>query len=488
MFETPKYLGSLPRLATGVRLPEVLLNGIFNALKKSNSVATLMLSFGRETAPKYVINAPPGKYDITMGHAGISIQDFINLSTEAAREKQVIIEIEADHLMIRASPPIETILRLYEDTKNYRENIIIEEKELEKSISYAKDMVDEAIATSYIHSFTIDVIDLINQCVDNWSSEKIEKEFNKVFNDHEKKRLYNEYLKKSFNLNGKIYEMSRLNLMTFALKHYNSLPIFKRMYDYIKNKMGDKPFGIEMALDETKRETDPLELFYVLKEIKSLGCHIDFVAPNIGFKKRLDFDEDLKILGKRIKELSIISKILNSNLSFHSGSGSNPYTGKGPGVYETILKNINGSLKYKVSGVYLELILSILHSFPEGSPERKLYEQIFDEVYDFLIKYVEENPHFKTLKKLLEKYEENVHKGLIKKRDPRTTFFRFYSLLALNMRDNFGKRYFREKIIELYESNENFRSYVDKEVEKITLNMINGLKLVNNIKYLRLPT
>ncbi|RLE96617.1 MAG: hypothetical protein DRJ96_06095, partial [Thermoprotei archaeon] len=101
--ETPMYLGPLPHPAVGIRIPEVLLEGILEAYKLRNTAGGLMLSYGRETAPEWVIDAPPGEYEITMGHTGTSIRRYLTLGAEAARRKGVIVEMEADHLTITTS-------------------------------------------------------------------------------------------------------------------------------------------------------------------------------------------------------------------------------------------------------------------------------------------------------------------------------------------------------------------------------------------------
>jgi len=99
----PTYLGSLARPAVGIRIPEILLNGILEACKKRNVAIGFSLSFGRETAPEYVINAAPGKYPIVMGHTGTSITKYALMAAQAAREKGVPVEIEAGHVMIAGS-------------------------------------------------------------------------------------------------------------------------------------------------------------------------------------------------------------------------------------------------------------------------------------------------------------------------------------------------------------------------------------------------
>ncbi|MEM4412334.1 MAG: hypothetical protein QXO66_05750, partial [Thermofilum sp.] len=82
--ETPRYLGPIHHPALGVRIPEVLLEGVFRALSRTATAAGIMLSYHRETAPEYVINAPPGVYEVTRGHTGTSIRSYILSAVEKA--------------------------------------------------------------------------------------------------------------------------------------------------------------------------------------------------------------------------------------------------------------------------------------------------------------------------------------------------------------------------------------------------------------------
>jgi hypothetical protein len=478
----PRYLGVIHHPAIGIRIPEIFLTGILKAFKKKNVAGGLMLSFGRETATEEVINAPPGKYEITRGHTGTSIKKYITMSAEASFKEGVIIEIEADHIMIIGSTikAVKRIAGIHEEAK-------INIEELNESIKYAKAEIDEAISTSFINSFTIDTCDLFNLEVDKWNEEKIKEEFEKFFQENERKTLLNRYIGKIFKFNTAIgknitYEFNEIELMRFALKFKDSLRISKEIYDYIKEKM-NKPFGFEIAFDETIEETNDKEMLFYLNEWKNLGMHVDYIAPNIGFKKRMDFRGDLRKLEEKVSKLAAIAKSFGALLSIHSGSGTSPYSGKGPGTYKALLKATGGELKYKISGVYYELLMEILSSFPPRSEERKLYNKIFDEVYEFLNKQIAENGPLASplLKKQIERYKKEVKKGIRKRRDPRATFFRFYSYLALNFRDKNGKRYFRDKIVFLYNKNKKLHEIIDKEVEKLTIRLINGLNFANNI-------
>ena len=481
----PKYLGVIPHPSLGIRVPEILLKGILEALKSSDTVGGLMLSFGRETAPEYVINAPPGRYEISMGHTGTSIKKYITMAAEASEREGVTIEIEGDHLTVTGSSA-KAVKRI--------SGVKVEEglsrEELESSLKYIKSEIDEAVSTGKINAFTIDTCELIRHDVDGLRGEDLKELFEMEFPGEDGRDMLYRYLHRSFNFKGPTGKrlsltFSEEEVMRLALKFKDSIEVGLRIYRYLREKLKD-PFGLEIALDETSELTRPKELLFYLNEWMRRGGHVDFVAPNIGFKKREDFKGDLSSLEERVEELHAIASSNGVLLSIHSGSGSTPYSGKGPGTYEALLKATSGLIKYKISGVYMELVFSLMASSPKGSRPRRLYEEIFDRVHEYLVRECERGGPLSSplLKEQLRAYEEEVRKGVREERDPRSDFFRYYSFIALNLRDGEERR-LRASLVELYEEDEEFRGKVDKEVKELTLRLINGLGFSGNVKYLR---
>ncbi len=481
---TPRYLGPLPHPATGIRIPEVLLEGILEALKDRSTAGGLMLSYGRETAPEWVINAPPGKYEITMGHTGTSIRKYLTMGAEAARKKGVIVEMEADHLTITTSSA-----RAVKRISGYKEEVVLSDEEVKAALDYIKSEVDEAVSTGFINFFTIDTCELIDTRPERLSGTELEKAFYDTFGKSLGDALLSRYVGKDFVFVGETgryfrIPMSRQRVMQLALKFKRSLDVTEEIVELLKEKV-QPPFGIEIAFDETPYITREEELLFYLSELWHRGIRADFIAPNVGFEKKQDYTGDLAELERRVERLAAISRTFGCLLCFHSGSGSNPWSGKGPGTYEALLRATGGLLKYKISGIYFELLMEILASYPSGSRQRDLYERIYREVYEYTKREVEEKGPLDSpaLRQQLKEYEERV-----KPRDPydpRASLFRYYSFLALNLRDKAGRRYFREEIVELYESDPELKARVDKEVKELTLRLIDGLKFANNIEKLK---
>lgn len=482
--ETPRYLGPLPHPATGIRIPEVFLEGILEALKLRNTAGGLMLSYGRETAPEWVINAPPGKYEITMGHTGTPIRKYLTLGAEAARKKGVVVEMEADHLTITTSSA-----RAVKRISGYKEEVVLSEEEVKAAIDYIRSEVDEAVSTGYINFFTIDTCELIDPRYERLSGTDLERAFYEEYGKNEGDRLLSRYEGRDFVFVGETgryfkVPMPRERVMQLALKFKRSLEATEEIVRCIRSR-ASSPFGIEIAFDETPYITREDELLFYLAELWERGLRPDFIAPNVGFEKKQDYRGDLGELERRVERLAAIARSYGSLLCFHSGSGSTPWSGKGPGTYEALLTATGGLLKYKISGIYYELLMEIMASYPKGSRQRDLYERIYGEVYEYVKREVEEEGPLDSpaLRAQLKEYEE-----VVRKKDPynpRASLFRYYSFLALNFRDKAGRRYFREEIVELYNTDNEFKSKVDEEVMRLTLRLIDGLRFEKNLEKLK---
>ena len=479
----PTCLGVVKHPAIGIRMPELFLPGIIAAYKARNTAGDLMLSFGRETAPEKVIRAKPGVWEITRGHTGTSIKKYMTLGAKAATRAGVTVEIEADHLIVIGSATA-AVQRI----AGYHAESHISPEELQKSLEYNMMAVDEAAATGVVGCFTTDTSDLFWLEADRLTPAQVRRRFAERFRPEQAKKLLRRYgRKRTFKApGGKIVNItiSKLQAMRLALKFQDSLRINAQIYRYCKRKLRRKPFAFEISLDETADMTSPRETYFYLNEWRAMGLPCQYFAPNIGFGKRADFRGDMAALEHRTRQHHAIAQgVSRALLSIHSGSGTTPYSGKGRGTYEALLAATGGDLKYKISGVYFELLLEMLAALPPRSEGRKLYNRIFDAVLKLLKAEVRKGGPLAQplLVQQLKKYDRQIEKDPKKKRDPRADFFRFNSYLALNMRDDAGKRYFRDALVSYIRENDDFRAELDQEVEALTLRLIDGLGFAGNL-------
>ncbi|MBS7641938.1 MAG: tagaturonate epimerase family protein [Candidatus Bathyarchaeia archaeon] len=485
--ETPRYLGSLPHPAFGIRIPDIVLPGILKSLKEHRVAAGFMLSFGRETAPRYVVESAPGLYHITIGHTGTSITEYIEKASYYAGREGVVAEIEADHLIVGVTA-VEAVSRIIGVSKaSIKRGDIIE-----ASIKYNFSEIDEAVETSKINAFTIDACSLIDFSADKLSGYELDRRFEEAIPEYNDRiRVIYRYTGRRFIfpwIDGRCYtiEFSADDVKKLTIKYIDSLETTWRIYSYIVDKMDGRPFGFEIAFDETPVITSAKDLYYYLREWRERGGHAEFIAPNIGFEKRLDYKGDLDELRSRVSILAAIANSLGSAISIHSTSGFTPSSMKGARVYETLRLATGGRVKTKISGIYYELLLEILYNSPPGSRRRQIYDELFDTVLDYLEREVKDKGplYSDELVAKLDNYKRGVRDGKIRERDPLSMIAKSYLFLALNIRDDKGRRYIRDAIVNLYSEDSEFRRIYDLGVSAITDSIIEKFGFQDNVKLL----
>ncbi|MGD9497531.1 MAG: tagaturonate epimerase family protein [Armatimonadota bacterium] len=479
----PTCLGVVRHPAIGIRIPELLLPGILCACQQRDTATGLMLSFGRETAPEAVISAPPGTWEITRGHTGTSIRAYQTMAARAAEKAGVTVEIEADHLIVIGSSTA-AVQRI----AGYHAKSHISEEELERSLQYNMMAIDEAADVGVVGCFTTDTSDLFWLDADELRAAQVRRLFEERFEAADRRGILRRYRhpRRFTAPGGKSVSVtiSETQAMRLALKFCKSLEINARIYEYCREKLGGRPFSFEISLDETAEMTSPRETLFYLTEWKAMGLPCHYFAPNIGFGKRADFRGDMAALQTRVRQHHAIAQgVTGALLSIHSGSGTTPYSGKGRGTYQALLAGTGGDLKYKISGVYFELLLEMLAALPARSEGRRLYNRVFDEVLKLLRREVRQGGPLAQplLMRQLEQYDRAVARDPSKRRDPRADFFRFNSYLALNLRDERGRRYLRDALVELVQGDADLRERFDAEVAALTLRLIDGLHFANNL-------
>ena len=477
----PNYIGPIPHPAIGIRLPDIVLLPVLRAFKDYNVIGGFMLSYNRETAPRRVLDSLDPKLFL-YGHTGTSISEYITKASEYSLRYGVPIELEADHVSLMASPE-KAIRRIAGAEFEYG----LSDEEISESLRYIEEEFKEVKEVGGVNFVTIDTCELIDLRVDFLNNKEILRIYEETIDEETRKRLENQYLDKTFTFisSKKIIRLSikKETLARLALKFLKSMNYVRKVYEAISKYLEPRTFGIEVALDEIPKVTRPEELFFYLNELKYLGLHPDFIAPSIGFKKREDYTHNLNTLKITIETLHTIARSFGTLLSIHSGSGAHPYSDKGLGVWEKIRESTEGMVKYKVSGVYIQLLLEIMSKFPEGSKPKRLYNEIFDTIYEYLKKVIKERLglYSKHLEKMLNEYEESISKDPKYLRNPRADFFRHFFFLFQCLRNKKGVRYLRDKVLEIYEEDKDLKYTYMKEAYELTRRLILKLGFQNNI-------
>lgn len=465
--------------STGIRLPELFLPGILRAYRRRGVPGELTLSFGRETAPRSVIEAPPGQWEITRGHTGTAIEEYLTAGAAAAREAGVAVELEADHLILIGSQTA-ALRRLAGD----HAHADADGEELGRSLQYYRRSIEVAAATGVVACFTIDASDLYWSAADHLPAPQVAAAFRERFAAAERRRLLDTYARTwrlpAYGGGSVQVTISEAQVQRLALKFRASLQASAQVYEYCREALGGRPFSWEIALDETAQPTSPREALFYLLEWQALGYRCHYLGPHVGFSKRVDYTGSKELLRRRVRAHdAIVRNLAGGLLSIHSGDGANPYSGKGEGTYEAILAGCGGNVKFKISDVYYELLMEHLTALPAGSAGRRLYEQLFDAVEQYLRAEVAAGGPLVTplLLAQLAEYDEAVQRDAAARRYVRAGFFRFHQFLSLSLRDAGGRRYLREAVLQFVRRDEGFRERFDEAVEALTLRMIDGLRL-----------
>ncbi len=471
------YLGKLPRPAYGIRLPDIVAPALLKSFKNLGVLGTLMLSYHRETAPRRVIESTDPKY-FYFGHTGTSIDEYITKARSYAEELSIPVEIEADHVSIMGS-----VERAIKRIAGAGFEAGLSEAEIQASLSYIEEEFREVSKVGGVDFVTIDTCELVDLRVDEMSDSEAVAEYENRIEPEARRELEARYLDKVFTFLGSDrvirFRISRAELARLSLKYLKSIEYVARIVEIVE-KYNGREFGIEVALDELPQVTRAKEAFFYINELLARGIHVDFVAPNIGFAKREDYRGDLYQLFERVRNLHTVLSSLGAYISIHSGSGAHPYSDKGFGVWQVLRKATSGALKYKMSGVLIQLLLEVMARFPPGSRPRRLYEEIFDAVVQHLKKELDSGRGLASpaLEKMLGEYEEEASRG--RARDPRSEVFRHYFFVFQTLRDEKGRRWLRDAVLELYREDEEFRKAYEREVLDLVERQCRALGYIGN--------
>jgi len=165
-------------------------------------------------------------------------------------------------------------------------------------------------------------------------------------------------------------EPSNEEILRAWVKYGASLVHTAKIYNHIAETMGERPFEVEVSVDETASVTTPFEHWMVASELRRLGVEWVGLAPRfIGdFEKGIDYRGDLEVFrAEYLKHLAIAESLGPYKISIHSGSDKF-------GVYRVIGEIGKGGVHVKTAGTsYLEALRTLAACEPE----------LFREILDF---------------------------------------------------------------------------------------------------------
>ena len=119
-------------------------------------------------------------------------------------------------------------------------------------------------------------------------------------------------------------------LSKFADSYLKAIQEVKKIYDYIESKKGRGNFVPEVSMDETDEAQSPIEMFFILVELKRQGVELQTIAPKFTglFPKGIDYQGDVDGFAKEFEQDVAVTQFVikefglpeNLKLSVHSGS------------------------------------------------------------------------------------------------------------------------------------------------------------------------
>ena len=207
-----------------------------------------------------------------------------------------------------------------------------------------------------VSMITLDCSDQIHKTIEEASAEVVRAEYNNL--PDEVKHRYNEqYLNKTFEVNGLSLTFDEISLMKNVLLYEEAIAYTTHVYnEYISKE--ERAIDFEISIDETETVTSPLSHFFVANELINRNVKVVSLAPRFcgEFQKGIDYIGDIKQFELELSEHALIAEHFGYKLSIHSGSDKFK-------VFPIIAKYTKGIFHIKTAGTnWLEAIRVIANT------------------------------------------------------------------------------------------------------------------------------
>lgn len=262
-------------------------------------------------------------------------------------------------------------------------------------------------------------------------------------------------LNQKFSIENLHIVFSEATLLRAMVKYGKAIAHVHTLYEYLKTLAGEKPFELEVSVDETEQPTSFVEHVYIASELKRLGVTWVSLAPRfVGrFEKGVDYIGDLDALNIDLNGHAAIARHFGPyKLSLHSGSDKFS-------IYPLAMKATRGLVHLKTAGTsYLEALNTIA----------QIDQSLLAEIYAFARKRFPEDKasyHISAKLEIAPKTEEvQDWSALLNQHDARQIFHVTFGSVMMQ-RDGQGQYVFHDRIITLLKENseiyaENLRVHV----------------------------
>lgn len=258
----------------------------------------------------------------------------------------------------------------------------------------------------------------------------------------------------------RVVTLDEESLFRAAVKYGRALAHTAAMYRHVKEKMGDRPFELEMSVDETATPTSVAEHVFVAGELRRLGVEWVSLAPRfVGeFEKGVDYIGDLAAFERTFAQHVAVAQHFGPyKISIHSGSDKFS-------IYPVAARLAGDLIHLKTAGTsYLEALRAIASIDPG----------LFREILSFAIeRYPEDRASYHVSAKLEkvprpENVTDDELSGLLDEFDAREALHvTFGSVLTA---EGDGKPRFRDRLMEALTANEEVhyetvRAHIERHV------------------------
>jgi tagaturonate epimerase len=158
----------------------------------------------------------------------------------------------------------------------------------------------------------------------------------------------------TFNIDTLSVEFDERTLLKALAKYGAAVAHTLRMAKQIATESGDRPYELEMSVDETGTTTSLHEHFYIASELRRLNIPLISLAPKFAgrFEKGVDYIGDLDILEQNIAGHAAIMRYFDNSYKLSLHTGSDKF-----GVYPIAMRHTDGRVHLKTAGTsYLEAL------------------------------------------------------------------------------------------------------------------------------------
>ena len=164
------------------------------------------------------------------------------------------------------------------------------------------------------------------------------------------------YLDRTFTVSDYTFTFDAETLERAAAKYGCALAHTAMMFRHIAGRMADRPYDLEVSVDETETPTSPEEHLFIAEELRRLGVRWVSLAPRfVGrFEKGVDYIGDLDTFTAALARHAAIARTRGPyKLSLHSGSDKFS-------IYPIAAELTQGLVHLKTAGTsYLEALRTV---------------------------------------------------------------------------------------------------------------------------------